>query len=181
MRRSQIAAAFFGIACALAQASLARAETVSFHADLSGQALSSKTGSKATAKASIALDTVKQTVTLNLDVKGITIAGLSDPLVAAPIGPIHLHHYAQPDHSKDDGVTLVMPVPFGANYAATPGGFRVTMTNYPYTDGAKLVNTKMTFVQLKSALEGGDVVLNIHTDAFPPGEISGLVVPAEAH
>jgi hypothetical protein len=181
MRSTTLAAACIAIAFAAASTTPALAETVSFTADLTGQAITSKTGSKATAKAAITLDTVKQTVGLALDVKGIAIEGLWDRLVAAPIGPIHLHHYSTPDHSKGDGVTLVMPVPFGAAYAATPGGFRVTMKDYPYADGAKLVDTKMTFAQFKSALEGGDVVLNIHTDAFNDGEISGLVVPAERH
>jgi hypothetical protein len=118
---------------------------------------------------------------MSLEVKGITIAGLWDQLVAAPIGPIHLHHYANHDHASGDGVTLILPVPFGANYKATPGGFRVTMTDYPYADGAKLVKTDKTFAQFKAALDGGDLVLNIHTDAFNSGEISGLVVPAEKH
>lgn len=169
------------LAAALVTACPAWAEAVSFTADLNGEAITSKSGSKATATAAITLDTAKQTVDLTLDVKGISIDGLWDRLVAAPIGPIHLHHYATHDHSTGDGVTLVMPVPFGANYVATAGGFRVTMKNYPYADGAKLVGTMMTFPEFKSSLEGGDVVLNIHTDAFNDGEISGLVVPAEKH
>ena len=164
----------------LAMASAA-AETVSFRADLNGDAITSKTGSKATAKAALSIDTAKQTVNMTLDVQGISIDGLWDNLVAAPIGPIHLHHYATTDHASGDGVTLVMPVPFGPNYVATPGGFRVTLKDYPYATAAKLVDTKLSFAQFKASLEGGDVVLNIHTDAFNGGEISGLIVPAEAH
>lgn len=169
------------IAASVVMPASAWADTISFHADLNGAAITSKTGSRATAKATLSLDTAKQTIDLALDVNGITLDGLWDKLVAAPIGPIHLHHYPSPDHTKGDGVTLVMPVPFGPNYVATPGGFRVTMKAYPYADGAKLVGTAMTFRAFKSALEGGDLVLNIHTDAFNDGEISGLVIPAEQH
>jgi hypothetical protein len=173
-----ITAALVGLAMTAACGATAVAETVAFTAELNGAAITSKTGSKATATAKISIDTAKETVTLSLDVQGITIEGLWDRLVAAPIGPIHLHHYATHDHSTGDGVTLLLPVPYGANYVATPGGFRVRMTDYPYAEGAKLVGTDKTFAQFKAALEGGDLVLNIHTDAFNDGEISGLVVPA---
>jgi hypothetical protein len=159
----------------------AQAETLTFHAKLTGEALSSKTGSKATGQATLSVDTMRQTVSLDLDVTGITLDGLWDQVVAAPIGPIHLHHYSQPDHSNAAGVTLVMPVPFGPAYKAKKGGFRVTTTNYPYADGAALVESKMPFDQFVASLEGGDVVLNIHTDKFNDGEISGVIEPAEQH
>jgi hypothetical protein len=173
--------AILAAALAVLLSAVAQAETTSFTADLSGNAVSSKTGSNATGHAQIALDTTRKTVSMTLEVTGITLDGLWDQLVAAPIGPIHFHLYPSPDQTKSDGVVLVFAAPYGPSYKATPKGFRVTITNTPYADGAKLLDSALTFEAFKSSLEGGDVVLNIHTDAFHDGEISGVVVPAEAH
>jgi hypothetical protein len=97
---------------------------------------------------------------------------LWDKLVAAPIGPIHLHKYATA--AGGDSV-LVLPLPYGSNYKAAKSGMRVTTTHYDYAAGAALLKSNLTFADFVAAMRGGLIVLNIHTDAFNPGEISGRV------
>jgi hypothetical protein len=52
---------------------------------------------------------------------------------------------------------------------------RVTTNDYEYAAGAALLNSTLSFNDFVSALRGGLIVVNIHTDAFNPGEISGRV------
>ena len=104
----------------IASPALAASET--FEASLSGHVESSDTGSNATGKGLIIIDTDKKTVDMTIDVTGLKRSDLWDKLVAAPVGPIHLHNY------KADGVVdLVLPAPFGGGYKDTPKGFLVTM------------------------------------------------------
>jgi hypothetical protein len=149
-----------------------KAETLTFHAALDGKYGSEPTDSPATGKAKIRIDTKRQTISVDLDVDGITPDRLWDKLVAAPIGPIHLHKYAT--SSGGDSV-LVVPLPYGSNYKALKNGMRVTTEHYPYATGAALLKSGLTFNDFVAAMRGGLIVLNIHTDAFNPGEISGRV------
>jgi hypothetical protein len=150
----------------------ARAEVLAFHATLDGKYGAAATGSAATGAARITADTDSRRVSVDLTIDGITIDALWDRLVAAPIGPVHFHKYATPGGTD---AVLVLPVPFGAAYSATPTGLRVTMNEYEYDAGAKLLNSKLTFDDFIAALRSGLVVLNVHTDAHNPGEISGLI------
>jgi hypothetical protein len=97
---------------------------------------------------------------------------LWDKLVAAPIGPVHLHKYATA--AGGDSV-LVVPMPYGPTYRATARGMRLTTKDYDYAAGAKLLSSSLTFDDFVAAMKGGLIVLNVHTDAFNPGEISGRV------
>ncbi len=67
----------------------------------------------------------------------------------------------------------------GPSYAETKDGFTVTVKDYPYATGAKIVETSLSFDQFLGALKPGIVVLNIHTDKFNQGEISGKVTDAK--
>jgi hypothetical protein len=165
-------------AAGLLAATPAAAKDLAFTAALSGDKAPTITGSKATGVAKLVVHTDTQTVDLALDVAGVTPDELWDKLKARPIGPIHLHLYGSRDRSGAGGVSLVMPVPYGATYAATPTGFRVRMTAYPFATGAALVNTSQTFDQFVGDLQTGRVVLNVHTNRFSDGEISGDVAPA---
>ena len=78
---------------------------------------------------------------------------------------------------RTDDVEAVLPVPYGANYRATKTGFHVSMRDYSYAEGAKLLNDQDTFDEFVDALNAGKIVINIHTDKFPDGEISGKVIP----
>lgn len=169
MRRTPLIAAVALIATATATP--AAAKTLTFRATLGGIAPPTKTGSPASGKAVIKVDTSTQRVTVDLDVTGITLDQLSDNLVARPVGPIHFHVY----RSADD-VELILPLPYGANYRATKTGFHVTMRGYDYAAGAKLINNGNTFDDFVNGLRGQRIVLNIHTDKFPDGEISGTVM-----
>ena len=156
----------------LAVATPASARTQSFRATLGGTAIPTTTGSPAQGKAVIKVDTKTKRVSVELDVKGITLDELNDALVAKPIGPVHFHQY----RTADD-VEAVLPVPYGANYRATSGGFHVSMRDYSYAEGAKLLNDQDSFEEFVDALNAGRIVMNIHTDKFPDGEISGKVMP----
>ena len=157
---------------ALAVTTPAAARTQSFRAILNGTAIPTTTGSPAHGRATIKVDTKTQRVSVELDVKGITLEQLNDALVAKPIGPVHFHQY----RTADD-VEAVLPVPYGANYRATATGFHVSMRDYSYAEGAKLLNDQDTFEEFVDALNAGRIVMNIHTDKFPDGEISGKVMP----
>lgn len=142
-----------------------------FTSQLSAEGDTAQTGSKATAVARIVVDTDTKTVDMTIDVTGLKIADLWDKLVDAPVGPIHLHNY------QDDGeVVLVLPAPFGPGYVDTAKGFSVTIKDYDYTAGAALLKSALSFDGFLKAMGSGSVVLNIHTDKFANGEISGKVV-----
>jgi hypothetical protein len=149
----------------------AQAEVLTFHAKLDGK-YGTATGSAATGKARVKVDTERRRLDVDLTVVGITTESLWDRLVAAPIGPIHFHKYATA--AGGDSV-LVLPLPYGAQYRATRSGLRVTIRDYDYGAGGKLVNSNLSFDDFVAAMRSGLVVLNVHTDTFNPGEISGLV------
>jgi len=157
---------------AIAIATPAAAKTESFRATLDGTAIPTTTGSPAHGRVTVKVDTKTQRVSVELDVQGITLDQLNDALVAKPIGPVHFHQY----RTADD-VEAVLPVPYGANYRATKNGFHVSMRNYSYAEGAKLLNDQDTFDEFVDAMNAGKIVINIHTDKFPDGEISGKVMP----
>jgi hypothetical protein len=160
-------------AVSLGTASPAVAMEKVFSAKLSGDVETSKTGSKAIGTARIVVDTEKKTVDMTMDFTGLKIADLSDGLVARPMGPIHLHNYL-----PGGEVVLVLPTPFGAGYADTAGGFKVTMKGYSYAAGAELLKSTLSFDDFLKAMASGTVVLNVHTDKFGSGEISGQVIAA---
>ncbi len=157
----------------LLAASPAFAATKVFTARLSGDVDTSKTGSKATGTAHIVVDTDKKTVNMTMDFTGMKIADLSDGLIARPVGPIHLHNYL-----PGGDVVLLLPAPFGPGYADTPKGFSVTVKDMPYAAGAGILKSTLSFDDFLAAMASGAVVLNVHTDKFGDGEISGKVTAA---
>ena len=163
---------------ALATASPALAKELVFRATLRGDTPSTTTGSKASGAARIVVDTETKTVDVNLNVVGLKPEDLRASLVKAPLGPIHLHLYGSTDHGPNSSASLVLPVPYGPAYSPTTSGFQVRMKAYPYATGAQVVNASAGFDEFVSSMQSGKVVLNIHTNRFPDGEISGDVVPA---
>src|SRR4051794_12506333 len=150
----------------------ASAKILKFHAALDGKYGTDPTGSAAIGRAAVRVDTVTHRVSVDLKVAGIKPDDLWDKLVAAPIGPIHFHKYATA--AGGDSV-LALPLPYGADYHATPKGLHVTMKDYDYAAGAALLKSKLSFDDFVTSMKGGLIVLNVHTDKFNPGEISGLV------
>ena len=164
--------ALAGLSLALGGAP-AQAEILTFHAALDGKYGDEPTGSDATGQARIRVDTELRLVSVDMAVQGIAVEALWDTLVATPVGPIHFHKYATPDGGA---AVLVLPVPYGAGYRATPNGLHVTMQDYDYAAGAALLKSTLTFDEFVAAMRSGLVILNVHTDEFNPGEISGRVV-----
>ena len=146
---------------------------VVFTAHLSGTSEPTNTGSKAVGDAKIVVHPDKQTTDVDLTVSGITLNDFWAQVHHALVGPIHLHHYA-----ANGDVTLVMPFPMGPSYQATKDGFTLTVRDYPFATGAKIVETPLTFDQYLASLKAGIVVINIHTEKFNQGEISGKVTQA---
>jgi hypothetical protein len=152
----------------------ASAKILKFHADLDGRYGAEPTFSPAKGHADVRVDTATHRVSVDLAVDGITVDNLWDKLVAAPIGPIHFHKYATP--AGGDSV-LALPLPFGRDYHETERGLHVTMKDYDYVAGAALLKSTLSFDDFVAGMQSGLIVLNVHTDNFNPGEISGLVVP----
>ena len=171
-------ASLLGVMAVLA-ATPADAKVLAFNADLRGDAPSSTTGSKATGHAKILVNTDTQTVDVALNVDGLKIDDLWTKLRNSPKGPIHLHIYGSHDHSGNAPAALIFPLPYGPSYVATEKGFKVDVKSAPYTAGAKLVQSDASFDEFVSSLQNGRLVLNIHTNANPAGEISGDVIPAK--
>lgn len=165
---------FAALAAATAVATPAQAKMLKFHAVLDGKYGAEPSGSAATGRAKVRVDTATRRVSVDLDVTGITVDQLWDRLVAAPIGPIHFHKYATA--AGGDSV-LALPLPFGPDYRSTKRGLHVAMTGYDYVAGAALLKSTLSFDDFVAGMKSGLIVLNIHTDKFNPGEISGLVVP----
>lgn len=156
----------------------ANAKITQYRAELNGQSQTISTGSSARASARISVDTVKKTVSVNLDVKGLSVDALWDRLVKAPIGPIHLHQYASGNLADAGSSELAFPLTYGPNYKPTRDGFRVRTGPLDYAKAVAPLGQSLSFEAFIAALEKGTVVLNIHTDAFNGGEINGLVVKA---
>lgn len=182
----KIAIAFGSLSFAVAAgiAAPASAEILKFHANLDGKYGSEPTGSSATGHASIKIDTVTKRMSVDLRVQGITVDQLWTKLVAKPIGPIHFHEYNMPAMPGMAGMSgaggsamLALPLPYGPSYQATNGGLHVKMKNFDYAADAALVDAHLSFDDFLAGIRNGLIVLNIHTNKFNPGEISGLVVP----
>jgi hypothetical protein len=159
---------------AAAVAAPAQAEVLKFHADLDGKYGTGPTGSAATGHAQVRIDTVTHRVSVDLHVAGITVDQLWDKLVAKPIGPIHFHNYTS---SGGPGSALALPLPYGVAYHRKRDGIHVVMNDFDYAADAALVNSKLSFDEFLAGMKNGLIVLNVHTNKFNPGEISGLVVP----
>lgn len=172
MRISKVMLGGLGAMSFLFGAAPAQAEVLAFNVALDGKYGSEPTGSAATGKAHVQVDTRRRTISLDMNVDGIAPDALWDKLVAAPIGPVHLHKYASA--AGGDSV-LVVPFPYGPNYSATNQGMRLRVKDYDYAAGAALLKSTLSFDDFVAAMKGGLIVLNIHTDKFNPGEISGRV------
>jgi hypothetical protein len=159
----------------LAWASPASAEIIEYRAKLNGQSATIDTGSAARASAKITVDTADKTVAIRLKVIGLSVDSLSDRLVEAPIGPVHLHQYANGDLADAGNSALAFPVAYGPSYKPTRKGFQVQTGALDYASAVAPLGQSMSFEDFVAALEQGTVILNIHTDAFGAGEINGVV------
>ncbi len=151
------------------------AKVAEYRAELNGQSNTISTGSSARGNARISVDLIAETVAISLDVVGISVDSLWDQLVKAPVGPIHLHQYANRNLSDASSSQLAFPLPYGRNYKRTRDGFRVRTGSRNYVKAIAPLGQDASFEEFVAALENGTVVINIHTDAFNGGEINGAV------
>lgn len=151
------------------------AQTLRYCAVLNGQSPPYNTGSSATARATIRIDQRAQSIAITLDVNGLTTEALWDRLVAAPIGPIHLHSYNNGAITDPNASSLAFPVPYGKTYKSTRTGFRVRAGAIDYDRAIATIKDGVDFDSFLASINSGSVLVNIHTDRFNDGEISGLV------
>ncbi len=144
-----------------------------YAAALNGVTAPTNTGSVATGAARVSIDTQAQTVSVHMHISGITLDELWDHVIHAGMGPVHLHLYA-----ANGDISLLVPFPYGASYTATPDGFTLAVEDYPYAEGAAVLQSDVNFDTFITTLGGEFVYLNVHTDTFQDGEISGRLTPA---
>jgi hypothetical protein len=159
------------IVAAAGTATPSQAEILKFHVNLDGK-YGAATGSPATGRAAVLVNTATKRVSVDLNVDGITTDQLWTNLVQRPIGPIHFHKY-----DGAGGAVLALPLPYGATYHPTKSGIHVVMDDFDYASDAALVKTSASFDEFVADMKNGSIVLNVHTNKFNAGEISGLVVP----
>lgn len=167
IRRFVLVTAVIGAASPVAAAELR------YTATLAGAQYPTETGSAATGTATLTIDTEAQTIDAQIVITGLKFDDLSHHLAHSRMGPMHLHRY------QGDDVTLITPFPFGDTYVETADGFTVTVTDFPYAEAAERTRSNLTFDQFLAALVADPIYLNLHTEAFGDGEISGRVTSAD--
>lgn len=150
----------------------AAAAELTYTSALNGVTAPTNTGSLATGTARISVDTEAQTVSVEMTIHGVALDNLWDHVIHNGMGPVHLHLYA-----ADGDISLLVPFPYGSGYAATADGFTLTVRDYSYATGAALLQSDMPFDTFVTTLGSEFVYLNIHTDAYQDGEISGRLTP----
>lgn len=154
-------------------AGIGSAATLTFDTSLTGAQEVPPAVTSAFGSARFTVDDVTQELGLSLDVTGISLAQLSDRLVAAPIGPVHLHNAPR-------GVNGPIVIPFAfdtATYSDTATGFTLNVGGYAFADAIALSGVSEAFDDFVAELKASNYYLNVHTDAFPAGEIRGQVSP----
>jgi hypothetical protein len=159
------------LAAAFAAIAPASAAQLTYRATLNGVTEPTITHSAATGVADVTVDTEAETVSVHMRITGITQDQLWDHVIHSGMGPVHLHLYA-----ANGDISLLVPFPYGANYAPTPDGFTLDVRNYSYAEGAAVLHSDMSFETFVATLGSDFVYLNIHTDAFQDGEISGRLL-----
>jgi hypothetical protein len=149
----------------------AAAANLTYSATLNGVTEPTVTQSAAAGTADISIDTTAQTVSVHMQIHGISADQLWDHVIHSGMGPVHLHLYA-----ANGDISLLVPFPYGASYAATPDGFTLDVQNYSYAEGAAVLRSDMSFATFVAARGSEFVYLNINTDAFQDGEISGRLL-----
>jgi hypothetical protein len=165
-------------------APLSNAALFSLYANLLGANEVPPNGSAATGSASFLLDTTAQTLTGHIEFSGL------NPLTAAgaPSGTTAAHiHCCLPTSllpGVNVGVATLVPAfpgfPLGVGVLSGSDDFILDLTlassyNSAFiTAQGNLANAEAAFI---AGLTSGRTYLNIHTTAFPGGEIRGFVVP----
>jgi hypothetical protein len=152
----------------------AQAATITFTAALSGALEIPPTGSPGTGFATVVLDTTAQTLFVN-----VTFSGLIGTTTAS-----HIHCcLAAPFLNANEGVATQVPTFLNLPLGVTSGTFSqvLDLTSAASYNPAFITAEGGTIAGAEAALitgmESGESYLNIHTTAFPSGEIRGLLAP----
>ncbi|QGZ93866.1 CHRD domain-containing protein [Terricaulis silvestris] len=164
---------FVLVTAIVSAASPVAAAELRYTATLAGAQYPTETGSAATGTATLTVDTETQTIDAQIVITGLKFDDLAQHLAHSRMGPMHLHRY------QGEDVTLIAPFPFGESYVETADGFTVTVTDFPYAEAAERTRSSLSFDQFIAALANDPIYLNLHTEAFGDGEISGRVVSAD--
>lgn len=170
LQRSAVLA-ITGLAAFALSGVAADAATLEFTAGLDGAQEVPPVSTDAEGEASIFVDTDLETIDFTLNVVGLSLDDLNDGLVAAPLGPVHLHNA-----SAGINGLIVIPFAFDATtYSDTADGFEVSVSDLAFADAVALSGSSLTFDAFVTAMLAGEFYVNVHTDAFGGGEIRGQI------
>lgn len=157
----------------MASSSQLAAATYSFTSILSGDQEVPPVSTTSSGSAALSVDSTTQTLSFNLNVVGISLDGLFDALVAAPVGPVHLHNAAAGSNGP-----IVVPFAFDpATYQDTSDGFSLAVTDFAYSDAVAISGSAVSFADFVAGLRAEDYYINVHSDAFNSGELRGQLAP----
>jgi hypothetical protein len=179
MKRTLLMAAIAVATWFVLSASAIYADSITFTANLTGSLEVPATGSSGTGSATVTIDTVLNTMQVN-----VAFSGLSSGTTAS-----HIHCcLASPFLTGANvGVATAVPTFTGFPLGVTSGTyshlFDLTLASSynPAFVSSSIFNPSGTVSGAEAALvagiEAGDTYLNIHTTNFPSGEIRGFLVP----
>lgn len=158
--------------CLVLAAPAAHADSFTFTANLTGALESPPTSSSGTGFASVVLDTVANTMHVD-----VTFSGLSSGTTAS-----HIHCCLASAFLTGSNVGVATTTPTFTDFPlmVTSGTydhvFDLTLASSynPAFDGATVASQEAALV---TGIESGETYLNIHTANFPSGEIRGFLVP----
>ena len=159
------------VAAALLLGSAANASMLVYDAALTGAAESPPTGSPGTGFAIVTIDTIAQTMNVN-----VVFSGLLGPTTAS-----HIHCCTSSPGTGNAGVATTTPSFAGFPLGVTSGTYNNTLdlTNASsynpafVTAEGSLANAEAA---LLTGLAAGETYLNIHSTVDPGGEIRGYLV-----
>ena len=166
------AIASFGISIALCEPAFAA--SITFTAPLSGATEVPSVNTQGTGFATVILDTTAQTLFVN-----VSFSGLTGTTTAS-----HIHCcVASPFLAANAGVATQTPTFANLPLGVTSGSFTqlldLTLSSsynpaFITAQGGSILAAETTLI---TGMENGESYLNIHTTAFPGGEIRGLLAP----
>ena len=178
-KTTAIRAGFFAIALSCAGA--ASATITVYTATLSGPAEAPPNSSPGTGSATVTIEDVLNTMRVQVTFSGL----VSTTAAGAPSGTTasHIHAPTASPFTGTASVATALPTFPGFPLGVTSGSYdnlfdlltaSTYNTNYINSNGGTVTASRDAFL---AALASGSAYLNIHTNAFPGGEIRGFLRP----